>query len=223
MGRTAHFWSGHYPLFLARLKRPYSTVYNRINLLLTVVLPAYSMLQGQTTIFYIMYLYWWHEFIASLLGGWYLRTALQQNKERSLMKPMGARLFLLVVYFVFIVVFFGFMTSVSNDRIMEINLKAFFLREPVFIINLAGLMLNEWWLRHSELLVQRDMQDPFSGRMLVMHLSIILGAVLQFSVVNKFSQLFTPNNLWGPVVVCLPFLLLKVYMNRRMGVTEQQG
>lgn len=209
-------------LSFIQLKVPYSTTYSRINLLLTVLLPAFSMLQGETTVFYIVYLYWWHELIASVLDGLYFSAAVKQSKEQSLMNPLGGRLFLLAIYFVFIVVFFGFMSNWENDALLKINLTVLVFRDHVFTLNLAAILLNEWWWRrNSSSLPLRNVQDPFSGRMLVMHISIIMGAVMSFMVVKKFPQLFTPENRWGSVLVSAPFLLLKTYMDRRMELTKQ--
>ena len=67
----------------------------------------------------------------------------------------------------------------------------------------------------------KECGGPLSGRMLVLHLSIIMGAVISFMVVRKFPQFFTPDNLWGSVLVSVPFLLLKAYMDRRLEIADQ--
>jgi hypothetical protein len=221
MGRPAHFSRRDYTLFLSRLKVSYSAIYRSINLLLTVMLPAYSMLQGETTVFYLVYLYWWHELIASVLDGIYFSAATKRSSEQSLMNPLGGRLFLLAIYFVFIVVFFGLMSSWENDELLKINIIVFFFRDHIFTLTLAGILLNEAWWRHNSPLPIRNLQDPFSGRMLVMHISIIMGAVMSFLVVKSFPNLFTPGNLWGSVLISAPFLLVKAYMGRRMELATQ--
>lgn len=189
-------------------------------MMLTIVFPALCMLQGSTTMFYIIYLYWWHELIASSLDGIYYKIRRSGKTEPDFGNPLGGRLFLLGIYFVFIVVFFGFMSNWGNDKFLKINILVLVFRDHIFTLNLLGILLNEWWLRHCNQLPQNDPQDPFSGRMLVMHISIIFGAVLHFFVIKKFPLLFTQENLWGSVVVALPFLLLKTYMIRRQQLLQ---
>ena len=186
-----------------------------------MLLPAYSMLQGETTVFYLVYLYWWHELIASVLDGIYFSAVAKQSKKQTLMNPIGGRIFLLSMYLVFIVVLFGFMSNWENDTLLKIYITVLVFRDPVFTLTLAGILINEWLGRYHSSLTPRNVGGPLSGRMLVLHLSIIMGAVISFMVVRKFPQFFTPDNLWGSVLVSVPFLLLKAYMDRRLEVADQ--
>jgi hypothetical protein len=45
--------------------------------------------------------------------------------------------------------------------------------------------------------------------MVVLHISIVLGGLLMFFVVKNYPTVFTPENLWGSVIIILPFFLLK--------------
>lgn len=177
------------------------------------------MLQGKTTVFYMVYLYWWHELIASILDGVYSQRSLNQGRDHPVIKSLGARLFLLGIYLVFIIIFFGFMNSWENKEAMQINITVFFFRDHMFTLNLVAILVNEWWWRNGSSSPIRNIEDPFSGRMLVMHLSIILGAVISFMVVKRFPQFFTSTSVWASVAVSLPFLLLKAFMTRRLGPT----
>lgn len=210
-------------LFLSCLQLPASTIYRYLNLILTVLLPAFSMLQGETTVFYIVYLYWWHELIASILDVVYSRRLRMQDKAHPVISFLGARLFLLGVYLVFIVTFFGFISSWENKEALKINITVFFFKDSMFTLNLAAILVNEWWWRSGSSIPVRNIEDPFTGRMLVMHLSIILGAIISFMVVKRFPELFSSTSLWGSVAVSLPFLVLKAFMTKRLEQAAQNN
>lgn len=189
-------------------------LYPKINLLLTVLLPAVTLLLGQTSFFYIIYLFWWQELLATLLDAVYLRRWRRRTGESDFI-PIGARLFLLFIYFVFIVVLFGFISDWHNRHLMRINLEVLFFRNHFFTLNLAGILINEWWIRRLQGLPRPGIRDPFSGRMLVLHITIIFGAMLHFMVVRRLPDFFGTGQAWGPVLVSLPFLMLKAWLDVR--------
>lgn len=196
-----------------------SETYYKSNLLLTIILPAISVLQGSTTVFYIVYLYWWQELIASLLDGWYHK----RKGSQGTVNPAGTRLFLLLIYFVFILVLFGVMINWDNYRLMGINLKVFLFKDWVFNFNLIGIALNEWRFRYKSTTVRNHASDPFSGRMLVMHISIIVSGFVYLFSSNRFPEIFSPQNYWGSVWTVLPFLLLKTAMIRWENKSSESG
>lgn len=188
--------------------------YPPTNFLLNIIIPAIGIFQGNTTVFYIVYLYWWHELISSVLDGifYFLRP---QHRDAGYKgpNPLWYRLFLLFIYFIFILVLFGIMSSWNHMHQMGINAEVFLFRNWIFNATLLGILLNELWLRRTHL---RPVQfDPFSGRMFVMHISIILGGFVLLAVSKRFPQLFTPHNLWGSVLTATPFLLLKAWQLRQ--------
>lgn len=194
------------------MKTNNSKIFLVLNLILTVVFPAIAILQGNTTVFYIVYLYWWQELLATLLDAFYFK---RKGSIQNIRLTIGVRLFVLFIYFIFIVVIFGLMSNWGNSRLMGINLKVFLFKDWIFNINLIGIILNEWWFRYYNIDQQRDLQNPFSGRMIVMHISIIFGGGVYLFVSNQFPNIFLPSNLWGSVLVVTPFLLLKAIMIRR--------
>ncbi len=166
---------------------------------------------GNTSVFYLLYLFWWHELIATIFDAWYVSRREITNPASASSYPLGSRLFLLGIYLVFIVVVFGLIASWGNSAVLGINMRAFLFRDILFTISLTGIVLNEWWLRQQGYVESQYSRDPFSGRMVVMHFSIIFGSLLHFMVVKRFPQLFTDENPWGSVIVCVPFLVLKAW------------
>lgn len=179
-------------------------------MLLTVVLPAYSIWSGGVTVFYILYLYWWQELIASVLDAFYPAP---QNLQAAVPVSLKFKLYLLGIYFVFIVIIFGFITDWANRDLLFKNFDVMFFRNIYFNINLAALLVNEILVRRSGRHRLNDPGDIFTGRAIVLHVSIILGTILYFLVVKRYPDYFTPDNLWGSVLVATPFLLLKTFFN----------
>ncbi|MBD3749335.1 MAG: hypothetical protein IE931_07560 [Sphingobacteriales bacterium] len=56
--------------------------------------------------------------------------------------------------------------------------------------------------------------EVFNPNTIVLHISIIVGAVLMFFVVKNYPDVFMPDNLWGSVIIILHFLLLKIVVNQ---------
>jgi hypothetical protein len=187
-------------------------VYRWLNLFLVILLPAYAMLNGLTTVFYIVYLYWWHELISSTLDAFYLYLHKKRNPDVHIKSPYRGRLFVLAIYFVFIVILFGFVTDWRNRDLLVMNLRVLMLNDLFFVVNLACLFLNEWWIRYRYAKKYDVAQNPFAGRMIVLHVSIIGGAVMYFWLSQEFPKTFGPGNLWGSVIIAAPFLLAKAIL-----------
>lgn len=188
-------------------------VYRWLNLFLVILLPAYAVLNGLTTVFYIVYLYWWHELISSSLDIFYIYLYRKLNPEAVIANPQWSRFFILFVYFIFIVVIFGLITDWKNKELLIMNVRVLLLKDWFFVANIACLFLNEWWLRYHYTNKYNFPQHPFAGRMIVLHVSIIGGAVMYFWLLQEFPQTFAPGNLWGPVIIATPFLLAKAILS----------
>lgn len=200
-------------------------LYRWVNLFFVIILPAYAVFKGFTTVFYIIYLYWWHELISSSLDGFYFYLHKKRNPGAAtedpllIVNPVRIRFFILAVYFVFIVVLFGFVSNWGNSQLIVMNVRVLMLKDFYFLANLTCLLLNEWWLRHHYATKDNTpqkyntAQHPFAGRMIVLHVSIIGGAVMYFWLLQEFPQTFIPGNLWGSVIIATPFLLAKAILS----------
>jgi hypothetical protein len=171
------------------------------------LLTALAVLNGQTTIFYIIYFFWWHEFIAILIDGFFMekRSSLVSNESRSKTSSIG---FIMSIYFIFIVVFFGIIANWSNLDISMTNFEILFFKNWFFNLNLLYVIIERVLLNQSEVPIKTS-HNAFSANMIVMHISIILGGLLIFLVVNRYPEIFTRTNLWGSVVIISPFLVLR--------------
>ena len=176
------------------------------------MLPAYAVVQGQATVFYLLYLFWWHELITIVIEYFYSKSS--KNKYSDLITPsfFFPKFFMLFIYIVFIVVVYCFIANWGNDRLFIFNINVLLMKDWLFNFNLLGFIVYEWYLRYYYQNEIKINLNPFSGRMIVLHISIILGGFLYFFVVKRFPEIFTSENLWGSVLIATPFLLLKGYM-----------
>ena len=135
-------------------------------------------------------------------------NAKQDGKRMLLLAPLGQ----MFIYFLFIVVFFGFMLNWGNTHITMINMQVLGFHNWFFNLNLLFVIAERIYIHKTHQPVDVSL-SIFTPPMIVLHVSIIVGAVLMFFVVRNFPDTFTPNNLWGSVIIILPFLGFKMLMN----------
>ncbi|TBV28162.1 hypothetical protein DMZ43_03725 [Meridianimaribacter sp. CL38] len=187
--------------------------YSQWDFLVFILLTALSIWSGQTTVFYIIYFFWWNELIRIMVD----RICFKHNKNAVNISQGKTSVFgsfiQMGVYFVFIVVFFAFMANWNNDTLILINMRILFFQNWFFNINLVFVAV-ERILLHSTQQPLKVSFGNFTPNMLILHVSIILGVVLMLFVVRNFPETFTPNNLWGSVIIILPFLLIRAFALR---------
>lgn len=167
-----------------------------------------SVLNGQSTVFYLIYFFWWNELLHIIID----RICYRQNPNAILDENSQGGLFSSLlqmgIYWVFIVVFFGFIANWKNIAITGTNMQIFFFLNWFFNANLVFVIVERVLLHRNKQSVQVYF-GPFTPNMIILHISIVVGAILMFFVVKKFPDIFTPDNLWGSVLIALPFIILK--------------
>ena len=185
--------------------------YRQWDFIIFALLTLLSVLNGQTTVFYLIYFFWWNEFICLVVD----RLCYKQNSnvvyENGHSANFGGGLFLMGIYWVFVVVFFGFIAGSNNHEIMIANMQVLFFHNWFFSINLIFVLLERLYL-HKKQQPLKVYFGAFSPNAIVLHISIVVGGLLIFFVVKRYPEIFTPENTWGSVVIALPFLLLKMGM-----------
>lgn len=170
-----------------------------------------SILNGQTTVFYLIYFFWWNELLRIIIDRIFYKKNKNAIFERDNRDSVFSSLFLMGIYFIFIVVFFGFMASYKNTNLVMINMKTLFFQNWFFNLNLIYFVIERIYLHKTNQKLEVSF-GGFTPNMIILHISIVMGGCLLFFVVKKFPDTFTPENLWGSVVIVLPFLLLKFLM-----------
>ena len=182
--------------------------YSQWDFLVFTLLTALSVWSGQTTVFYVILFFWWNEFIRIIID----RIFFKRNKNAVLASNNTTSIFGSIiqmgVYFIFIVVFFGFMANWNNDVLIFTNMKVLFFRNWFFNINLLFIVVERILLHIKQTPVKVSF-GSFTPNMLVLHVSIILGVILMLFIVRNFPEIFTPTNLLGSVLIIFPFLVIR--------------
>jgi hypothetical protein len=196
----------------ALIKRQISN-YRRWDFVFFTLITLLSVLSGETTVFYLIYFFWWNELCRLIIDGIFAK----RNPNATIRTSQGnngfASFFIMFVYFVFIVVFFGIIGSHSHDEIFSTNMGILFFQNWFFNANLIFIILERIFLHLSKESLVIHL-GGFTPNMIVLHISIILGALLILFVVKRFPDVFTPDNFWGSVVIVLPFLILKAIVSK---------
>ncbi|WP_144280919.1 hypothetical protein [Chryseobacterium echinoideorum] len=182
--------------------------YRKWDLVIFLSLTLLSVLNGKTTVFYLIYFFWWNA-LMQLIVDFYFRKrneyAICENKE----KFEFSSLFLMGIYWVFIVVFFGFIAGSDNHEIIFTNMEVLFFQNWFFNSNLIFIFIERILIHKTKQPVQIYL-SAFSPNAIVLHISIIIGGIVMFFVIKNYPEIFTPENQWGSVMIVLPFLLLKI-------------
>tara|TARA_X000000950_G_scaffold279993_1_gene373732 strand:+ start:932 stop:1546 length:615 start_codon:yes stop_codon:yes gene_type:complete len=185
--------------------------YSQWDFLVFTLLTALSIWSGQTTVFYVILFFWWNEFIRIIIDRFFFKrnknAVLASNNTTSIL----GSIIQMGVYFIFIVVFFGFMANWNNDVLIFTNMKVLFFRNWFFNINLLFVVLERIFLHIKQTPVKVSF-GSFTPNMLVLHVSIILGVILMLFIVRNYPETFTPTNLLGSVLIIFPFLMIKAFI-----------
>jgi len=152
--------------------------------------------------------------IATIVRQFY-RSGAKNNLLNGL-KFTAVQFFMLFIYLVFIIALFGFMINWNNEKLMMINFKIFLFKDLFFNVNLLGFIVNECWLNYQQKNNNNYNPEIFSGRILVLHISIILGAFLFMTLKAHFPELFSGKNAWISLFAISPFLVVKLFVEKKL-------
>ncbi len=171
-----------------------------------------EIIHKQTTVFYILYLFWFDEFIRTVFDriAYYSKKVstadavqfLGNNKERF---------FMLGIYLVFIIVFFGIIIDWKELDLIGLNFEIFSFKNPYFNGSLFIFTLREGFLFYTNSKV-RYTKDIFSNGILTLHVSLLLGILIWFLSVQKWQFLVEYAN----VFAVIPFLIIKIIFELKL-------
>ncbi|WP_290802020.1 hypothetical protein [Flavobacterium sp.] len=188
--------------------------YQKWDFLVFMLLTLLSVLNGQTTVFYLMYFFWWNEVIRLIVDRLYFKKNPNAINEDWQSTGFMGGLFSMGVYWVFLIVFFGFIAVSDNREIILTNMEIVFFQNWFFNLNLIFVLFERIYL-HQKQQPLTIYFGAFNPNMIVLHVSIIVGGLILFFLVKRFPETFTPENQWGSVVIVFPFLLLKM-LNQKL-------
>lgn len=188
--------------------------YQKWDFIIFLLLTLLSIINGQTTVFYLMYFFWCNELIRIIVDKFYAKKNPNAVNKDWKSSDFTGGLFSMGIYWVFLVVFFGFIAASKNSDIVFTNMEVLFFQNWFFNINLIFVLVERIYL-HRKQQPLTIYFGAFNPNMIVLHVSIIVGGVILFFLVKQFPETFTPENKWSSVLIVLPFLLLKI-LNQKL-------
>ncbi len=172
-------------------------------LIMANIFPLVGIIYDEISFFALFYLYWWETVIVSIfrwlkmswaekpsepdpnytVNGSMLTYEQVNNRGRTRRQYFFIRSGILIFYLIFIIVFVGAVSTMREDISGFANAITF--EEPwVFwsFIGFTALHLTEYitWIMRQEYkeTTLRELSSPFDGRIILMHLVIVLGTFL---------------------------------------------
>ena len=165
-----------------------------------------SLLNKQTTVFYIIYLFWFDEFIRTVFDRIRFQNKTDQiNDQIEFSSNNKERFFMLWIYFVIIFVFFGLVIDWKSYEIIATNFSVFLFQNSFFNYSIITFLLREiYFFRHDK--NELESKSLVSNGIIILHISLIFGILFWFLSTKKF--LFFQE--YATLISILPFLLIKI-------------
>ncbi|HTO17428.1 MAG TPA: hypothetical protein VLZ83_16805 [Edaphocola sp.] len=188
-----------------------SKYYNKFEIISLLIITFWGLLKGEVTVFYIIYLFWFQEFIRIVVDFVFGLIRPKTIPEKILFaKSTFGSFFLQFVYFVFILILFGFILNWNDQDLILKNFQILMFQNWFFNSNLLIFFFQHIYFR-SQADNSNLQLSIFRRRHIVLHISILLGAFIQMLIIPKFNI----EGLWGSVLIISPFLLLRILIDRK--------
>lgn len=177
-----------------------------ISLFVILAFTIVEVYYKQTSIFYILYLFWFDEFIKTVFER--ITYTFKKDKIENPLKflqNVKGKFFMLFVYFVFIVIVFGLVIDRKDFDLIGVNLTVLAFQNTFFNFSIVTFVLREFYL-YMNLSRNNDDNYSVSNGIVILHLSIILGIFSWYLLTKKFQ---VPLEFIG-IISITPFLLLKL-------------
>lgn len=184
-----------------------------IDILLIIIITIIGIIHQQVTVFYIIYLFWFQELIRTVID-LIFNIKSENNIVITYQKiPLYfSPFFILFIYFVFIVVVFGVMLNWGVQEVIKQNVLILFFKNWYFNTNIILFTLQYFILR-KHIPAQPPEASIFNSRHIVLHISIILGALIN-GFLKRHDDII--DNVWISIFSITPFLILKIFLDSRI-------
>ncbi|SFS42685.1 hypothetical protein [Lutibacter maritimus] len=187
-----------------------SVITNYVSLALMSTFTLMAVANNQISVFYIVYLFWFDEILrtVSKFVFYIFKKQFIQN-QLVFISNIKSKFFLLFVYFVFIVIFFGFIIDWKNQDLILINFEVLLFQSSMFNFTLITFIVRELFLFFKNEYETVSGNILLSKGIIVLHISIIIGMLIWGFLPKNFYENSNSNMLSAIVIV--PFLLLKLF------------
>src|SRR5690606_21243034 len=129
--------------------------YRQLDFLTFALMTLLAVLSGQTTVFYLIYFFWWNELVRLVVDKCSYRriksaVLIADEKGKAKTVDFWGGLFLMMIYWVFIVVFFGFIAGSDNKEVMIANMRVLAFQNWFFTGNLIFVLLERIYLHKKQ-------------------------------------------------------------------------
>lgn len=100
--------------------------YRKCDFLVFALLTTFAVITGNTSVFYIIYFFWWNELIRIIVDKSFFKRNPNITLRETVQAPLLESLFQMGIYFVFNVVFFGVIANWGNEQITYTNMEILF-------------------------------------------------------------------------------------------------
>lgn len=189
----------------------------RLSLFGTLALSILALVNKEITVFYMLYLFWWHALID--LFGKIFTDIKKGGSVGATFKKSFTALYILAMYWIFIVILFGIVFSFYDLDLFVLNAQVLSFQNTPFVLNIILMILIAVLTFNSNQESNDTEIGFFSGRMLVLHVSIILGAFVHFGM-RYFLEDTEKTSIYPYLLSAVPFLLIRTYFDWKMSEDE---
>lgn len=181
-----------------------------LSLSFMTVFTLLTILNNQISVFYIIYLFWFHEFLRTIIKlVFYIFKREKIVDKSAYFKTIKDKMFVLFIYFIFIFIFFGLIIDWKNNPLIFINLEVLMLKNTMFNLTIATFLVRELLLYINDELNSFKEHFFLSNGIIILHISIIIGMFIWGFVPKSIYENSNSNLLSGLIIA--PFLLLKFF------------
>ncbi len=182
----------------------------------TIIVTVFALYKESTSVFYLLYLFWFIEFLRTIINIIYRKWMTSKSDIKYKPSKIFDNFFFLVLYFIFILILFGFVLQNENTKIIQLNFQVIAFQNWYFNFNLLFFVASyifELYRNHTSV----EEIDAESGMLnlsfITLHLSIILCAIIWGFLIRPYPDYFTPENTLGMILIASPFLILQLLLN----------
>ena len=182
-------------------------IINYASLFSMTLITVFSIINQETTVFYLLFLFWCDEFIRTLFDGfgYFFRKVTIKNLSNYL-SNVKSRFFFLFVYLVFIVFIFGLIIDWKNGDLVIDNLSVLFFKNNLFNYTVLTFLVREIFLFFNNK-NPLEAKSILSKGIIILHISLVLGIFFWFISSQKID--FFKE--YAALISIVPFLILKLY------------
>jgi hypothetical protein len=187
-------------------------VVNYGSLLSMTIITVFSIINKETTVFYILYLFWCDELIRTLSDGFkYVFKKSNLVDVDNYLSNVKSRFFVLFVYLIFIIVFFGLKINWNDSDLVIDNLSVLFFKNRLFNVTIITFIIRELYFFVNNK-PELESKSLFSGGIIILHISLVLGILFWFVSNQKIEFLKE----YSTIMSIVPFLFLKIFFEIKL-------